>query len=260
MPSQDGNDAGSPPESESPTRNPVFSRVVVLVLLGLLLVVLGTNSMGSLSASPRFEIGQIDRVTPTVQSPRAADPGAPTQIAQAPESDDSALPLVLLLTAAAILITAVALLVQSVVRIKYSDRKDPWEEDKPDGDIVPQVAEEDLASFRQHFDEAEAALLDKGASADAIIQCWLALERAASLAGRGRRVSETPSEFTAVVLRAFDTNSADIQLLLRFYHRARYGVRAQRAAMSEGEVGEVRQALASLRDDIEKDLPMERTR
>lgn len=261
MPSQDGDDAGTGPDIPTGRRDPVFSRVVVLAFLGLLLVVLGTNSMGSLSASPRFEIGQIERVTPTVQSPRAADPGVPTQLAQVPEeSDDSVLPLVVLLTAAAILITGVALLIQSAVRIKYSNRKDPWEEDKPDGDIVPQVAEEDLSSFRQHFDEAEAALLDEDASANAIIQCWLALERAASLAGRGRRLSETPSEFTAVVLRAFDTDPADIQLLLRFYHRARYGVRAQRAAMSEREVAEVRQALGSLRRDIEEDLSVEKTR
>ncbi|GAB3525669.1 DUF4129 domain-containing protein [Arthrobacter monumenti] len=260
MLSKDVVDAGTRHRSRPTSANPVFTRLIVLVTLGLLLVVLGANSMGAPEASPRFEIGQIDREPPSIPSPRATEPGSGGgQAEPEPEPGDSSLPLVLMLAAAALLIIGAALIVQSAVRSRYSERNDPLEEEEPDGDIVPLIVEEDLTTFARHFDDAEAALLGEDASADAIIQCWLALERAASLAGRGRRLSETPSEFTAAVLSAFDTDPDDIRLVLRLYQRARYGVRAQRAAIGGPELSAARLALVSLRRDIEKDLPMKRS-
>lgn len=259
MLSKDVVDAGTHHHRWPTSANPVFTRLIVLVALGLLLVVLGANSMGAPNASPRFEIGQIDREPPSIPSPRATEPGSGGQAEPEPEPGDSSMPLILMLAAAALLIIGAALIVQSAVRIRYSERNDPLEEDEPDGDIVPRILEEDLTAFDRHFDDAEAALLGEDASADAIIQCWLALERAASLAGRGRRLSETPSEFTAAVLSAFDTDPDDIRLVLRLYQRARYGVRAQRAAIGGPELSAARLALASLRRGIEKDLPMKRS-
>ncbi|WP_026536011.1 DUF4129 domain-containing protein [Arthrobacter sp. H14] len=259
MLSKDVVDAGTRRPRRPTSGNPVFTRLIVLVALGLLLVVLGANSMGAPDASPRFEIGEIDREPPSIASPRATEPGSGGQAEPEPEPGDSSLPLVLMLAAAALLIIGAALIVQAAVRIRYSERNDPLEEEEPDGDIVPRILEEDLTAFERHFDDAEAALLGEDASADAIIQCWLALERAASLAGRGRRLSETPSEFTAAVLHAFDTDPDDIRLVLRLYQRARYGVRAQRAAIGGPELSTARLALASLRRDIEKDLPIKRS-
>lgn len=260
MLSKDMADGGTRHRGRPGSTNPVFTRLIILVALGLLLVVLGTNSMGAPSASPRFEIGQIDREAPSIPSPRATEPGSGGQAEPEPEPGASSLPLILMLAAAALLIIGAALIIQAAVRVRYSERNDPLEEKEPDGDIVPRVLEEDLTTFMRHFDDAEAALLGKDASADAIIQCWLALERAASLAGRGRRLSETPSEFTAAVLQAFDTSPDDIRLVLRLYQRARYGVRAQRAAIGGQELSAARQALASLRQDIEKELRAKRSR
>lgn len=259
MLSKDTADAGTRHRGRPASANPVFTRLIILVSLGLLLVVLGTNSMGAPSASPRFEIGQIDREPPSIPSPRASEPGSGGQSEPEPEPGASSSPLILMLAAAALLIISAALIVQSAVRSGYSERNDPLEEEQPDGDIIPRVLEEDLTTFARHFDDAEAALLGEDASADAIIQCWLALERAASLAGRGRRLSETPSEFTAAVLQAFDTDPDDIRLVLRLYQRARYAVRAERAAIGGPELSAARLALASLRRDIEKDLPMKRS-
>jgi hypothetical protein len=62
-----------------------------------------------------------------------------------------------------------------------------------------------------------------GRTRDAVVACWLDLERAAAASGSPRDPAQTPTEFTAALLarHAADPRAGDE--LLRLYHRARFG-------------------------------------
>ncbi|GAB3265900.1 DUF4129 domain-containing protein [Arthrobacter pigmenti] len=265
-PNQDAGNTGNaaaPPTVRPAARsaNPVITPTVVLVILALALIVLGTNSMGNIAAVPRFEIGRLAPPEPINEQIRPSDPAAaqPRDTGSA-ANEDSMLPIVVMIAAALIVLAGLSAAAHAVVRTRYSERNRPLEDENPDGEIVASVMEADVSQFRQHFDDAEAALLDAEATDDVMIRCWLSLEQAASLAGSGRRVNQTPSEFTASVLQAFDTNPDDTAAVLRLYQRARYGGGRPQAAMKPEELARAQSAVSSLRRDIEAHLPQSRSR
>lgn len=61
--------------------------------------------------------------------------------------------------------------------------------------------------------------------ADAIVRAWLGLEQSAQESGIVRRPEETPTEFTARILKAAFADDRAVQVLLRLYLRARFGDR-----------------------------------
>jgi hypothetical protein len=85
--------------------------------------------------------------------------------------------------------------------------------------------------------------LDRIPDADnAIVEAWLALEAAASSSGVRRRPAETPTEFTADVLRGTAADPAAVAQLLTLYHRARFSA----AGVSRADVTEAGRCLGIL--------------
>ena len=69
--------------------------------------------------------------------------------------------------------------------------------------------------------EAEAAR--PGEASDAVVACWVLLERAAASAGTPREGPQTPTEFTAAVLAEHHADRRAVATLLALYHEARFG-------------------------------------
>ena len=118
------------------------------------------------------------------------------------------------------LLVAVAVLVIVVIRrLPASWRRgrrsvvggsvEPW----------PDAAEELRAGARAAAD----ALSGPGTGeARTVIEAWLALESAAAGSGAPRDPAQTPSEFTAALLRRHHADEAATSTLLGLYHRARF--------------------------------------
>ncbi|MEN3362290.1 MAG: hypothetical protein V7637_6272 [Mycobacteriales bacterium] len=70
----------------------------------------------------------------------------------------------------------------------------------------------------------DAALrrLEEGESADAVIACWVSLERVAAEAGTARRPAETPTELTTRVLAQHHVTADPLHRLADLYRTARY--------------------------------------
>lgn len=99
-----------------------------------------------------------------------------------------------------------------------------------------------LAAVRQGVRDAGAALdsaVAQEAERDVVVRCWLALERAAEHAGTQRSAAQTPTEFTASLLRTHRADAAATAELLGLYHRARFG----RSPLGPGSVAAARDAL-----------------
>lgn len=77
-------------------------------------------------------------------------------------------------------------------------------------------------------------------AAEAVVAAWLALEAAAAGTGAPRSPVQTPSEFTAALLRRHHADPDAVATLLRLYHRARFAVRPD---LGDHDVEAARQAL-----------------
>jgi hypothetical protein len=86
-------------------------------------------------------------------------------------------------------------------------------------------------------DATEAALraINEGEPDEAVIACWVLLERAAAEAGVARRPAETAAELTARVLGRYDVCGGTLHELADSYREARY---------SSHPIGEERRARA----------------
>ena len=114
-------------------------------------------------------------------------------------------------------------------------------EEKPDSTPAGVIATEpDLPALLRGADAAEEILAEaSGVPRDLVLRCWLALEEAAAASGAARKPSDSPTEFTASVLRATHTDQASVDTLLHLYHQARFSshsitdsdVRAARSAV-----------------------------
>jgi hypothetical protein len=77
-------------------------------------------------------------------------------------------------------------------------------------------------------------------AAAAVIAAWLALESAAAGSGAARGPAQTPTEFTAALLRRHHADESAVATLLGLYHRARFAVRP---GLGDQDVAAARQAL-----------------
>lgn len=104
------------------------------------------------------------------------------------------------------------------------------------------VSDEELA------DAVETGLgsVDTGTPSNAIVACWLALEKTAAAAGVPRRVSETPSEFTVRVLGAAQVSRPALDRLAELYREARFSEHD----LPESARFEARRALTVLHDEL----------
>jgi len=86
----------------------------------------------------------------------------------------------------------------------------------------------------------------EGEPRDAIVACWVLLERAAADAGVERRPAETPSELTERVLAAHRVNPATLGRLADLYREARYS----RHELGEPAREQARSALEHVRGEL----------
>lgn len=77
----------------------------------------------------------------------------------------------------------------------------------------------------------------------AVIEAWLALENAAAGTGVARDPAQTPSEFTAALLRRHHADDAATSTLLALYHRARFSPRPD---IDDSDVDDARAALRAI--------------
>ncbi|SEF18521.1 DUF4129 domain-containing protein [Jiangella alba] len=77
-------------------------------------------------------------------------------------------------------------------------------------------------------------------AAAAVVAAWLALESAAAGSGAARDPAQTPTEFTAALLRRHHADEEAVATLLGLYHRARF---AARPDLGPDDVAAARRAL-----------------
>lgn len=83
---------------------------------------------------------------------------------------------------------------------------------------LPEVPERELML---DVAAARAALLE-GSPRNAIVACWMQLERDAAAAGLARMVAETPAEYVQRVVMASSVDRAPIEELAALYREARF--------------------------------------
>jgi hypothetical protein len=98
----------------------------------------------------------------------------------------------------------------------------------------------------------DAALrrIEEGEPQDAVIACWVLLERAAADAGTERRPSETPAELVARVLAEHRVSEPVLHRLAGLYREARYS----HHRLDEAERTAAREALHQVRAELTGEL------
>lgn len=61
-----------------------------------------------------------------------------------------------------------------------------------------------------------------GEASNAVVACWVELERVAEAAGQPRARAQTPTEFTAMLLAELSRDQQAVDTLLGLYHQARF--------------------------------------
>lgn len=95
---------------------------------------------------------------------------------------------------------------------------------------------------------AQRAELLRGSPRNAIVQCWLRLERAVEGAGLERDEADTPAEFTSRVLRRYEIDATAIDTLATLYREARFSEHVLGEAERDAAVRSLEALHRSLRD------------
>lgn len=80
----------------------------------------------------------------------------------------------------------------------------------------------DAPAMREGIEAARGILDSDRPPRDAIVEAWLELERAASVAGVGRHPAQTPTEFTTAVLARTPADERAVEVLRDLYRRVRF--------------------------------------
>ncbi|WP_053205864.1 DUF4129 domain-containing protein [Jiangella muralis] len=100
---------------------------------------------------------------------------------------------------------------------------------------------DEAAGLREGARSAATALAGPAPdAAAAVVAAWLALESAAAGSGAPRDPAQTPTEFTAALLRRHHADEDAVATLLGLYHRARF---AARPDLGPDDVAAARRAL-----------------
>lgn len=209
------------------------SIVIAAALTGLLFASVTTSDGVDLWGAPRWdpapiEIDPID-IDPTREEVGTSEPSEQTTPSPVELPDwITAILRVLLVTAA--IVALITMFVGAWHRRPRLRWRPPAIGDD-DFDVLPDVA----AAVVDEAAEQRAALLG-GAPRNAIVRCWLRLERDVAAAGLPRRPSDTSAEFTERVLARYSVDSEAIRELAALYREARFSVHpidetARRAAL-----------------------------
>ncbi|EAP99663.1 hypothetical protein JNB_05829 [Janibacter sp. HTCC2649] len=114
--------------------------------------------------------------------------------------------------------------------------------DDVQGGILPHVL---VAGLRD-----SEAQLDRGTSAEAVINAWLTLERTAITVGIDDDQSRTPAELVTAVLNEYDVDQGAIERLAALYREARFS----RHLIGEEHREAARAAVRQVREDLTRPL------
>ena len=221
-------------------RRPVgAAAALVLVLAALMLVVLGARSDAT-----RFSTATATTAAPTpttIPDPAAVPSERPQPVDQNPHSAaprDFAVGIFVLVV---LLVIAFVVLMFPQLTGRPSRRRRNAARDPDPGEPAER-------STRRLTDAVEQGLRDvgQGTASDAIIACWLRLERAAAGAGTVRRAADTAEELTTRVLARHRVTPATLRRLADLYREARYSGHA----LGEAERDQARQALEQVRGEL----------
>ncbi len=185
----------------------------------LVLAVLAAGFMGDFSAEPVLE--------PPIAAPQQDSSPVPSPSGTPePLPDDGVRIIIDGGTAAAALLILVmaglALLVRFVLRFRTQQGSE-------DG-VLHQTALQQpgtltlVADPLSAWTESSRTALTAGTdTSDAVIRCWLDLERLCAEAGVGRRPTQTTSDFAGAVSARLDLPAQPLATLNRLYQRARFG-------------------------------------
>ena len=200
------------------TITPMNRRVglaVAVVLPVLLISAVASSTPTPMWHEPTadFDLGVDEREVEPVEAPPPPDP-----VVAEPEQHDGGGSSWLTDVLAALGIAAAAALLYVLVKRVLARRPKPR---TAIGDLVEPV----IADVPRELADASAdsdMLLAGGTPRNAIVACWVRLERAAGEAGLTRRAAETSAEFTERVLARYVVDAAALTELADLYREARF--------------------------------------
>ncbi|MHA7146178.1 DUF4129 domain-containing protein [Arthrobacter sp. TmT3-37] len=234
------------PQRPRPDRVPAVLTVLVLVL-----AVLAAASMGDLSARPVLDAPAIPSGPLVAPSPSATAqeeilPGDGERLVIGGDLAVAALLLVAM--------AALALLVRYLLRFRTGQTAEDRVVDQAafQPPATPAPPADALPAWTEAF---RAALTGATDTSDAVIRCWLDLERLCAAAGVRRGPAQTSTDFARAAAASLDLPARPLVALNRLYQRARFGqARGARPSLPLGPadrelavaaVGELSAALAS---------------
>jgi hypothetical protein len=144
---------------------------------------------------------------------------------------------------------AAAVVFAVLLVLRWLRRRPPRTLDGLDGTLVaeappsdPEPEEPDAPVVQRGVELALRLLESEREPGDAIVKAWLGLQETAEDSGIRRRPAETPSEFTARILRRVHGDGTSVTTLLNLYERVRFGDHPA----SETDVSSARRALTEL--------------
>lgn len=190
-----------------------------LTVLMIVLAVLAAGHMGEFTAEPVLEPPVAAGGQETLPTPPATGTPAPL-----PE-DGERLEINGGTAAAALLVLvllALALLVRFLLRFHGGQAAD--DRSMARAELQQPGALALVADALPAWTEASGDLLrNDNDTSDAVIRCWLDLERLCAEAGAGREPTQTTTDFASAVSVALDLPPAPLTTLNRLYQRARFG-------------------------------------
>lgn len=222
--------------------------VVAAAGLVVLIAAVAAGAGPAVSATPSPTIRLPGIATTTIVSATTTLRRSPGGAAGNPQD----LELVLAVLAATLFAAVLGWLAWMVVRW-FRTRDLVWTHDHGERDRDPAVIapgnEQVLGDLLAGVDAAQTAL-DESDPRQAVLACWLQLEKSVAHTGVARRPSETSGELTRRVLVTYAVDGPGLDTLQRLYGQARYSP----AEVPVDARDEARQALATVRVGIEQGL------
>ena len=216
----------------APAAAAVLAAAAVVVVLALAAGPVEVTTPGWLEGGGATE---FDAPVPSAPALTAAPEPSPEPLPEDPAGIDVPWP-----AAVVVAFLAVAYLVYYLVRRLPGGRARRAARGAVLGGHVEELADP-VEELRDGARSAASALSGPAPdAAEAVVAAWLALEAAAAGTGAPRSPVQTPSEFTAALLRRHHADPDAVGTLLRLYHRARFAVRPD---LGDHDVDAARQAL-----------------
>ena len=220
--------------------------VAALTLSALALTVVATRALPPVTIRPWFNLPQLPQrtYTPPVFTPQGQPSGMPTGGSLVPSVVARGIWHGLI----AVLVVLAAVIVAGLLWRLTRNRGRHEEDQSPETSIpVGQVVQEAVRTARTYLRRHR----ETGDIAGSIIAAWAAVEEVAGGSGHRRKRAQTATEFTAELLSSVSGADAEIDELLRRYHRARYGTRAVIDGLTEADADRADELLGIIAERIE---------